>query len=87
MTLLLRKTRAQARIDGLDPTLWGEDDYAIVDETKVGRIYRQHIHGALRWVWCLQTDPAPPPNRGVADTLDEAKAAFAKRYEEVRRGK
>src|SRR5216684_3951672 len=29
----------------------------------------------------------PPPNQGMADTLDEAKAAFAKRYEEVGRGK
>ena len=26
----------------------------------------------------------PPPNQGMADTLDEAKAALAKRYEEVR---
>jgi len=64
MTLLLRKTRIQARIDGLDPTIWDEDDYAVVDEAKVGRIYTQRIHGELKWVWCLQTDPAPPPNRG-----------------------
>jgi len=87
MTLLLRKTRAQARIEGLDPTIWDEEDYAIVDETKIGRIYQQRIHGELKWVWCLQTNPAPPLNRGVADTLDEAKAAFAKRYQEIRRGK
>ncbi len=26
---------------------------------------------------------APPPNSGIADTLDEAKAAFAKRYAEI----
>ena len=64
MTLLLRKTRIQARIDGLDPTIWDEDDYAVVDEAKVGRIYTQRIHGELKWVWCLQMDPAPPPNRG-----------------------
>ncbi len=31
--------------------------------------------------------PIPPPNQGMADTMDEAKAAFAKRYEEVIRGK
>jgi hypothetical protein len=31
--------------------------------------------------------PIPPPNRGMADTLEEAKAAFKKRYEEVKRGK
>jgi hypothetical protein len=87
MTLLLRKTRAQARIEGLDPTIWDDDDYAIVDETKVGRIYTHRIHGEMKWVWCLQTDPAPPPNTGVADTLDDAKAAFKKRYEEVKKAR
>jgi hypothetical protein len=87
MTLRLRKTRVQASIEGLDPTIWDEDDYAILDETKVGRIYQQRIHGEPKWVWCLQTDPAPSPNRGIADTLDEAKAAFKTRYEEVKRGK
>jgi hypothetical protein len=87
MPLLLRKTRTQARIEGLDPTIWDEDDYAILDETKVGRLYTQRIHGEVKWVWCLQTDPAPPANRGIADTLDDAKAAFKKRYEEVKQRK
>jgi hypothetical protein len=72
MALLLRKSSAQARIDGLDPTIWDEDDYAIVDEIKVGRIYAQRIHGEIKWVWCLQTCPTPPPNRGIADTLEES---------------
>jgi hypothetical protein len=31
--------------------------------------------------------PIPPPNQGMADTLEEAQAAFKKRYEEVKRGK
>ncbi len=35
-------------------------------------------------MWFLQTTPAPPPNSGTADTLDEAKAAFKKRYAEVK---
>jgi hypothetical protein len=35
----------------------------------------------------LQTVPAMPPNQGMADTLEEAQAAFKKRYEEVKRGK
>jgi hypothetical protein len=52
---------------------------------RIGRIYSQRIHGEPKWVWCLQTDPAPPPNTGIADGLDDAKAAFAKRYEEVKR--
>jgi hypothetical protein len=71
----------------LDPTIWDEDDYAIVDEAKVGRIYQQRIHGELKWLWFLQTDPAPPPNKGIADTLDEAQAAFKTRYLEVKKAK
>ncbi len=59
----------------------------MVDETRFGRIYTESIHGELKWCWFLQTMPAPSPNQGMADTLDEAKAALAKRYEEVRRGK
>ena len=92
MALLLRKSSAQARIEGWDPSIWGDDDYALVDDTKVGRIYREMIIGKPKWRWFLQQipeagpgRPIPPPNQGMADTLDEAKAAFAKRYEEVRR--
>jgi hypothetical protein len=31
--------------------------------------------------------PGTAPNTGIADTLDDAKAAFKKRYEEVKRRK
>jgi hypothetical protein len=55
MTLLPGKTRAHAHIEGLDPTIWNENDYSIVDE-----------------------------NAGIADTLDDAKAAFKKRSAEVK---
>jgi hypothetical protein len=41
----------------------------------------------FKWLWFLQTGPAPPPNQGMADTLDEAKAALAKRYDEVKKAK
>jgi hypothetical protein len=85
MTLILRKTRTQAQIEGLNPDIWGEDDYSIIDgETRVGRIYRERIQGEWRWLWFLQTEPAPPPNQGVAGTLEEAKAEFKRRYAEVR---
>ena len=87
MTLLLGKTRAYAHIAGLDPTIWDENDYSIVDETTVGRIYTQRIHGEVKWVWWLQTSPAPPPNTGIADTLDDAKVAFKKRYEQVKKAR
>lgn len=85
MTLILRKSRVQAPIEGLNPDIWGEDDYSVIDgESCVGRIYRERIQGELRWLWFLQTDPAPPPSSGVANTLEEAKADFKQRYAEVR---
>jgi hypothetical protein len=89
MTLLLRKQRAQARIEGEEPADWPDDDYAVVEDTVIGRIYREMIHGQPKWMWFLQCipeagpgRPIPPPNQGKADTLDEAKAAFKKRSEE-----
>ena len=85
MTLILRKQHAQDCIEGREPPPdWGEDDYAVVDEMLVGRIYRQPVQGDLKWLWFLQT--VPPPNQGIADTLEEARAAFAARYERVKRG-
>jgi hypothetical protein len=45
------------------------------------------VPAGVKWLWSLQVARAPPPNEGIADTLDEAKEAFAKRYEEVKRGK
>ena len=94
MTLLLRKSSAQARIEGWDPRIWPDDDYAVVDDMIVGRIYREMILGEPKWKWCLPQipeagpgRPIPPPNQGMAGTLEEAQAAFKKRYEEVRRGK
>jgi hypothetical protein len=37
-------------------------------------------------MWFLQTEPAPPPNSGIADSLEEAKQAFKRRYQEVKGG-
>ncbi len=45
MTLLLRKQRTQARIEGEEPAHWPDDDYVVVDDTVIGRIYREMIHG------------------------------------------
>ena len=83
MTLILSRMRAQDRIEGRAPVDTGEDDYAVVDEARIGRIYREPVHGVMKWRWFLHSEPAPPPNSGIADTLDEAKAAFAKRYAEI----
>ncbi len=50
MTLILRKQHAEDRIEGREPPLnWSDDDYAVVDETLVGRIYRQPVQGDLKW--------------------------------------
>jgi hypothetical protein len=44
----------------------------------VGRIYRMKADREL-WRWTIRLwAPAPGPNRGLADTLDEAKAGFRK---------
>jgi len=92
MTLLFRKQHAQDRIEGLDSFDWGEDDYAVVDETQVvderqiGRIYKERVPAGVKWLWFLQVVEAPLPNKGIADTLDEAKAALVKRYDEIKRG-
>jgi len=85
MTYLLRRMRGQDRIEGREPLGWDENDYAVVDESRFGRIYAERIHGEIKWLWFLQTMPVPPPNQRKADTLDEAKAALVKRYEEVKR--
>ena len=87
MTLVLRKQSAEDRIERRDPPPdWSDDDYAVVDEKLVGRIYRQQVQGDIKWLWFLQTVPAPLPNQGIADTLEEARVALAARYEQVKRG-
>ena len=86
MTLVLRKQHTEDRIEGREPPPdWSDDDYAVVDEKLVGRIYRQPVQDDLKWLWFLQTVPAPLPDQGIADTLEEAKAALAARYEQVKR--
>jgi hypothetical protein len=82
--LLLRKSRAQARIEGWDASGWSEDDYAVVDETRVvGRIYRE-IHPRRTQVEMVPANRAGAASeQRLADTLDEAKAVFKRRKGEV----
>jgi hypothetical protein len=62
----------------------GEDDYCVVDAGRVvGRIYPETNHGEPRWLWFLQTEPAPPANSGTALSAEGAKATFKRRYTEV----
>jgi hypothetical protein len=74
MTLLLRRMRAQARIDGTDPSPWEnpEDDYAVVDDTTiVRRIYREMILGKLKWRWFFAVHPRS--RSGEADPASETR--------------
>jgi hypothetical protein len=95
MTLVLRRMRAHARIEG-----WSDQGRLASRRLRrgrrkadrirrcrgyvVGRIYQEMIHGEHRWLWFLQTVPAPPPNQGMADTLEGAMAKFKRRYGEVK---
>jgi len=80
-TRILRKTRLQAVISDIR----SGDDYSVVDgDAVVGCIYPEVIRGEMRWLWFLQTVPAPPPSQGMVGSLEEAKMAFKARYTEVR---
>lgn len=84
-SLFLRKTRDQARLEGLDAGGWSDDDYAVVvasdHDTRVGRIYMEQIHGRPMWRWVIDT--APAPNQGVAESLEEAESELKRRYREI----
>ncbi len=67
MALLLRKSSAQARIEGWDPRNRSDDDYAVVDDIIVGRIYREIDHRETEVVVVLATDPG-----GMSGEVDSA---------------
>jgi hypothetical protein len=51
--------RAQPRVEGLNPDIWAENDYAIIDpdiNKRVGRIYPEIILGEPKRLWFLQTE-------------------------------
>jgi hypothetical protein len=56
MTLLLRKSSAQARIEGWESDNWSDGDYAVVEDTIVGRIYREMILGKPKRRWFFAAD-------------------------------
>jgi hypothetical protein len=87
MTLLLRKSNAQARIEGW-VQVWTDDDHCVIDDERVvGRIRAEVILGQPKWRWAINgvRYGLPPPHSGVANTLDDAKAAFKARYEAITR--
>jgi len=87
MNIILPTQREQERIEGRAPLIeWNSDDYTVADgNLNIGRIYKTRLPTGDRWCWFLQTAPiAPPPNTGSCDTLDDARAVLAARYEAVR---
>jgi hypothetical protein len=67
---------------------WGEDDFVVLDQEKsVGRIYKEILIGEIKWRWFVNTSPfpAPPPHSGFENSIEDAKTAFKKRYEEMKR--
>ena len=55
----------QARIEGWDSGNWPGDDYAVVEDTIVGRIYREMIIGKPKWRWFVQQIPEAGPGRPI----------------------
>ena len=55
-------------MDGFQVALGGAD--------RTQLFHPEAIHREPKWLWFLQTQPATPPNSGVASSLEDAKAAF-----------
>jgi hypothetical protein len=86
MVLLLRKQAAQTRLEG-GSGQWSDNDYAVVEDTVIGRIHRE-IGGPQggRWLWFLNMLAMPGDRTGVVmrgcePSLDAAKAALKVEYE------
>jgi hypothetical protein len=59
MTLILRNSSAQARIEGRNPAFWSDGDFIVVDtDIPVGRIYRELVSGERKWLWSIHQIPA-----------------------------
>jgi hypothetical protein len=79
MTLVLRKQRAEDRIEGREPPPdWSHNDYAVVDEKVVGG--RRKMISSGCGFWRYQRLP-----QSIA-TLEETTAALTAQYEQVKRG-
>jgi len=67
--------------------VWTDDHYCVIDDERVvGCIRAEVILGKPKWRWAIDGVPHGllPPHNGVANPLDDAKAAFKKRYEAIK---
>jgi hypothetical protein len=85
MALVLRRQYVQDRMEGREPAGYSVDDYAVVDGTRIGRIWREVQDGTAKWLWSLQTGPAQVES-GIVDTLEQARAMVSMRWAEVQKG-
>jgi hypothetical protein len=78
MTLILRALKKHMGWED------AKDDYVVLDgEKSVGRVYKEH---GAKWFWSVNTSPypAPPPNNGLAKSLEpigRGRAASSKKSE------
>ena len=84
MTLLLCTQNAQDRIERREPFGCKEDDDAVVNERRIGRIYKEQLPVGEKWRWFLNgafvAIPSGIQASGSADTLEQAKAEIAAQY-------
>jgi hypothetical protein len=84
MVLILRTQAAQDRLEGRPNSIFGENDYAVCDDRRVGRIYFAiHVSGPDKWAWFLANTEGlevPVQRSGYAVSLEAAKAELAEQY-------
>jgi hypothetical protein len=76
MKLFLRPTNDTP---GRQPGSGSDKDYVVIDGTPIGRIYADRLPSGEKWLWFLHILRATP-NQGIADTLEDAKAALSESY-------
>src|ERR1700722_2519639 len=79
MKLFLRPQPTNETIQGPQPASGNDKDYVVIDGTPIGRIYADRLPSGEKWLWFLHILRATP-NQGIADTLEDAKAALADSY-------
>jgi hypothetical protein len=75
MKPFLRPQRPKDTIEGRQPGSGNGKDYVVIDGMPIGRIYADRLPSGEKWLWFLHILRATP-NQGIADTLEDAKAAL-----------